>query len=411
MSIYFNGRFGFPEAYALGKGVGLWPSNNVVAFDGDSRTIQGLSSGSLFARSYPHWLRLLSGQRISTTTALNFGISGQRTDQILARVAATIAAMQSASAKTVFLLAGTNDIGVLTLGQSVANIGALIDAYRAAGIIVILIAETPRGGLSGDNLTHHQGIRDYCLSRHRPTAGVYAVNPWPALAASTNRVSDQVHLSVTGCRVLAEQVLGTVQALFSAAAILPPDNGEWSSGALLAGQNVLSNALLSGGASVATSWSVTNNAGGTTTVTPSKVTTSTGDWQQVAISGTPSGTGELFARLEQSVDARASLFGVGDTLDAMIEVEVDAGVSGVRSLGVIIVTDNNPRDGEYDNGAATADYLLPSDGYSGVLRTLPRALTVTPTMMRLRLRAVGLAGVPMLIAFRARKAKLTKLAA
>lgn len=398
---------------ALHTSVGVRPSNNIVAFDGDSRTIQGLSSGSLFARSYPHWLRLLSDQRIATTATLILGAAGRSSDEVLASVPASIATLQAASASTVFLLVGTNDIGNVSTpdaAASAANIGAIIDAYRAAGIVVIAIAETPRGDLSGAYLVHHQGIRDYYLSRHRPSAGVYVVDPWTALAGSANRISDLVHLSVTGCRVLAEQLLGTVRVLFSPASILPTDNGEWSSGELVAGQNVLSNALLSGGSSIATSWSVTNNAGGTTTATPLKVTTSTGEWQQIVVNGTPSGAGELFVRLEQSIDTRAGLFGSGDILDGMIEVEVDAGLSGVRSLELIIVTDNNPRDGAYDSGGTEAEYMLSSEGYTGILRVLPRVLTATPTLLRMRLRAVGLTGVPMAITFRARKAKITKLA-
>lgn len=381
----------------------------MVGFDGDSRTIQGQTTGNQFTRSYIHWLRSLSSQRVNTRAGLNLGVSGQRSDQVLARVATSIATLQAAGAGSVVLLVGTNDIGVLTLAQSQANIGGIIDAYRAAGIVVIGIAETPRGDLSGANLTHLEGIRDYYLSRYSPASGVYVVNPWAALAGSDMRVSDLVHLSVKGCKTLAGTLVSTLAALFPAPAILPTDNSEYVSGGLVAGQNVLTNALLSGGASVATGWSVSNNAGGTVAITSSKVTTATGDWQQVAITGTPSGGGELFVRLEQVQDARAALFGSGDVLDSMVEYEVDAGVSGVRSLSLYIVTDNNPRDGEYDSGGTTADYLLPSEAYAGVLRLVPPTLSATPTTMRMRIRAVGLTGVPMAITFRARKAKITKL--
>lgn len=393
----------------LGTGGGVRPSNSMVGADGDSRTIQGQTAGNQFTRSYIHWLRSLSSQRINTRAGLNLGVSGQRSDQVLARVGTSIATLQAGGAGSVLLLVGTNDIGVLTLSQSQANIGGIIDAYRAAGIVVIGIAETPRGDLSGANLTHHEGIRDYYLSRHNPATGIYVVNTWTALAAANNRVADQVHLSVKGCKVLGGALNPTLEALFPAPAILPADNSEYVSGALQPGINVLSNALMSGGATVATGWSVTNNAGGTVAVTSSKVTTATGDWQQVAITGTPSGAGELFVRLEQVQDARAALFGSGDVLDGMVEYEVDDGIAGVRSFGLFIVTDNNPRDGDYDAGATTSDYLLPPGGYAGVMRIVPPTLSVTPTMMRMRIRAVGLTGVPMGITFRVRKAKIAKL--
>lgn len=400
---------------ALGEGVGgIRPANNVVAFGFDSRTLQGQASGNQRVRSYIHWLRLALRQKIRTTAALNFGISGQRSDQVLTNISTIVAALVAAGVGTLYLLLGTNDIGSVqspNAAASSSNIDQVIAAVRAVGIVVVCTAETPRPDLAGANLTHWQGIHDHYVAIHNPANGVYTYDPSTVLADNDNRVEDGVHLSVKGNRILGYGLAEFTSSLFPANDILPADNSEYTSGGLAVGVNIITNALMSGGTTVATGYTGTNNLGGTTTATFSKVSTATGAWQQTVVSGTPAGAGELFARVEQNQDARANLFGNGDILDGMVEVEVDDGVSGVQSLELVIVTDNTPSDGGYDGSQTTAAYILPATGYAGVLRILPRTLSATPTTMRLRLRAMGIAGVPMAITFRCRKAKITKLAA
>ncbi|MFG1333975.1 SGNH/GDSL hydrolase family protein [Xanthobacter autotrophicus] len=98
-------------------------------------------------RSPLAWANLLSGSRLKmvATSGGNFGFSGDRTDQIMARLPACIAS----GAGTVILIAGTNDIAQLypTAGTcaatAAANIASMVRSIVNAGAQVVI--ELPPG--------------------------------------------------------------------------------------------------------------------------------------------------------------------------------------------------------------------------------------------------------------------------
>lgn len=388
---------------AIGDGVGgLRPSSANVAFFGDSRTNQNLFSSSRYGqRSYPYWLRLYSGQRLDTTAALNFGVSSDTTAQMAARVDTAVTSMVSAGVGTVVFLGGTND--VVNIATSSADIDYCINAFRTAGIVVLLVTETPR---DTENALH-LAIRDYCRTLNNPSGGIYTVDIWPTLAngdagALAGVTVDGIHLTVYANRILGQALAIKLNSLLAARNVLPTISEDVT----LIGSNLFANALLSGtGGSkttvtgeVADSWSASNSTTGCTVVA-SKVTRDGYTWQRLDISGTPTAASP-FVRFEQNQDAKVAgmlaLNGLklGDTVDAGFALRVDAGSAGCRGVKVTFVLGDSPIDGQEDTGASTAGYLLDAGGFEGVSRIVPRTISSDATNCRLRIEAVGLQSTP-----------------
>ncbi|MDI4662834.1 GDSL-type esterase/lipase family protein [Xanthobacter autotrophicus] len=141
------------DGIARGLAAAPWTrlrSPNLVATLGDSLAASlHLDSNrrNLCTRSQLAWASVLSGSRLRfvTSSGGNFGWSGERTDQIMARLQATI----NSGAGTVILIAGTNDVGQLypTSGTcaatAAANIAIMARAIVNAGAQVVI--ELPPG--------------------------------------------------------------------------------------------------------------------------------------------------------------------------------------------------------------------------------------------------------------------------
>lgn len=380
----------------------------MVAFVGDSRTIQGQvgTLKYLSNRSYVHWLRALSRQRFDTTAALNFGQSGWRTDQILAALPGYIASMNAARVEVCCLLAGTNDLAATnpatgvayTDAGTLANMQAMVDLLKAAGIKAVIQNETPRTGLGGALNTQHNAVKAGIEAMHNPMGGVAVAYTWqalqdgtdPTIAASWATV-DGTHMTVRGCYAEGNATLPAL-AMFipRLREVLPRDSVQM----IARYGNMLANAEMAGSGTVADNWAYINSAGGTAAVTNSIYTDAEGKrWQKAVITGTPSGSdaSPLFHRWTQNIDLYKGEFISGDVMDACLEVMVES-PSGLRSFDFTIV---GPTiyDGACDIAAATSGYQLGPDTYSATLRSLPVTLTGTIANLQMRIRAVVANGV------------------
>lgn len=123
------------------------PKKNLAAVLGDSLAAAlHLDVSGTFrntnARHPLNWANALSGNRLQyvATNRGNFGVSGQRTDQIMTRVPAVIAS----GAGLVWICAGTNDVSqdYPTAGTmaatAAANIQSMVQSFNAAGIVCIV---------------------------------------------------------------------------------------------------------------------------------------------------------------------------------------------------------------------------------------------------------------------------------
>lgn len=161
--------------------------NHILAVVGDSITAQGTTNAApLFynrAYGYSSWLKFLTNNTYSFPLANNFGVAGDTTTMILARMGPILAS----GATTVVVHAGTNDVvaGNFTYATTIANLQNIYSQLRSAGMRVIAIPIIPRSydsSIGGGVLTlanrHkieriNEWIRLYCIA----TPGMFLADP------------------------------------------------------------------------------------------------------------------------------------------------------------------------------------------------------------------------------------------
>lgn len=168
------------------SGAALIPAATAVsgrrwAVMGDSISANGGITGTqvppsngfrtMASNGYINWLKALSLGHIDIQPDGNFSVAGRTTAQI----AAVVAQVVQYRPNWVIVEAGTNDPGnSLTTAQSLANLKGIYDALTAAGINILAICVTPRGGGSAGDYTTaqlqqlaqiNQFIRRYAATR------------------------------------------------------------------------------------------------------------------------------------------------------------------------------------------------------------------------------------------------------
>jgi hypothetical protein len=133
----------------------------------------------------------------------NAGVDGNTTAQMLARVQSDVIAYGPAK---VAIAGGTNDLGILTTAQIIANIDGIVKALRAAGIDVILCSLTPRISAKSQVEQVNRALDQYANANNLPLVDFYAAVTDPATGNyyATYNIGDDVHPSVTGAKVMAE---------------------------------------------------------------------------------------------------------------------------------------------------------------------------------------------------------------
>lgn len=164
------------------------------------------------ARHPLHWANGLSGGRgqFVSTNRGNFGVSGERTDQIMARVPAVIAS----GAGLVWLMAGTNDLAqnYPTAGTcaatAFANIATMVRRITAAGITVILELVVGATNLTAAQIGYMNELNQRLVEFATTMPNVYLhdasrmildpTNSTSAIAFKTSYAYDATHPSALG---------------------------------------------------------------------------------------------------------------------------------------------------------------------------------------------------------------------
>ncbi len=379
----------------------LTPRNNKVAVIGDSiaygNTFATATYTKAYAKGYINWASYLGRQRWTFDHENNFGIAGDNTNDVLARVDAALAAT---TAGTVILDCLTNDgPNSVTLAQSKINYSLLVNKILAKGKICVCVTPRPRDiTASGLTMTatqyrDHLARRDYVLSLHNPMAGVYVVDMWRYLAdpASTNGAAkagfsyDGVHPSVSGAYwaglALAE-LFGIARGagLFPFIDVLVAQNTDIWNASYPRGC-VNSNPMMQGGATAATGYTVSGGSG--ITATGSKVSPVGGrtDIQQIVLSGTASANADVFD-FYQTISA--GNLTIGDQIRAYAEVDYDS-ISGLTAHGLSMAdtSDFTKNVGFLMDSTdinASMTYAVPNIAVSGVMRT--PVMTLASTTLR-----------------------------
>lgn len=380
-------------AIAIGS-FGIRPSGLSMAFDGDSRIAINWSGTGTHRdnRGLLFWTEYFGSQRYDSSFGLNFAVSGEGTTAILARAATTAAS----SAQAVLALMSTNDRGVLTAAQSLANIASWVAIMRAANKVVFLCDEMPRTDLSGSLLTEHLAVRDGIRAMINPAGGVYIVPTWNAIASPTNNqvadpdlLYDIVHPNSRGASVASAAVMPTISYAY--------DSREVLSG----GTNSIINPGMTGTAGTVTapalgvaptSWNFNVRADLAPAIaTGSKVTQDGKEWARISISGTPTAGTIPEARFFQEVSIVG--FNTGDVVEGLMRVKITS-LSGIRHVALQALY-GNALASLVSDGFGTGDYNLIGGPWSGVYRTPQFTIPVTNTQMRLMFLVRGLQNVPM----------------
>lgn len=120
-----------------------------------------------------NWANALLGQRLTIGTG--YGVSGERTDQMLARMAAVTAS----GAGLLYIQGGVNDIAqnypaAATSGQTAfANIRTMADTARRAGMIVVVEAEVGADSLSAAMLAQVEELNVRLADYAERTPGIH----------------------------------------------------------------------------------------------------------------------------------------------------------------------------------------------------------------------------------------------
>lgn len=389
------GRLGRP---APGKGVG-GPSNNLFALVGDSRPAadHANSTGTTIYHNVTGigwWVQNLTGGRVRFKASDDFAVGGSTTEDMNA---GPVASAIASSAASVVLLSSTNDQAAnnWAASRSIAALTTAINALLNAGKWLYVVAELPRGssGFTAQRYTTQQEIdhglvRAFLLGLANSHPRIKVIDAYPTISDTGGVTTDYlaaqtydgVHPSAFGAYTIASVIAPIVLQRHAADSYAFNASDVYN-----ASTNPFGN-LLPNGAMAGTSGSLTsgvtgsladNTSASTGTFTGlsavcSKVTTGTGNWQQVVVSGT-SGAGTPILAFTQSVNY--SNLSVNDKLEARGEWEVDAGSVGFKAPAFSLGRFNTGVSKGFSRSGANASIPWPTGATSGKWRS-PSQVTI-----------------------------------
>lgn len=371
---------------------------------GDSITslCQSSSASTKYLQSYGFipWAMILSKQAVSYSFTDNFGVGGDTTTQVLARVPAVIA--DAADICTVHC--GTNDIyGGVSYATTISNLASIWAALTGAGITVIAIPILPRAKDSTSGLLPLaqrymiQRINAWIRVNAPATPNVYLADPTPNIvdysasganlgdpiggisAAVTAYTYDGLHPANMGGFWIGKAVADVLALL----TVPPGDTFKSPVDIYNATDNPNGNVLLNG-----------HLAGSAGTISGSTTGTCATSWTLQGIAGTVAGSQTSFtlpngaALPEQTMtigasstvkmfQQRASLAGLatGDEVYAEVEVTV---TSPVNMTSIFLQLDDATTTARCLNPVVSS--YFPAVDWTGVLRTPNFTLGASATM-------------------------------
>ena len=398
----------------------------LIAFAGDSVTYATIAQNTALItntvnRGLEHWVCGLLKQRVRTRPDLNFGISGNTSTQLLARIGEVAAC----DADFVCVLIGTNDLGgtineaLFTTYQS--NMRAIYQALSSAGKFVVFVPILPRSLADTAMLKmmwrfiryvrslQYAGWRNFIVA----DPSLEYVDPTSATAAPrTGFAYDGLHPDVPGAHAVGGVIATALGPYIPASpgaemasvtdvydATYNPTGNLLTNGILdSTGGNLGSN----GAGAIAASWTYGfGSNGGTITslvATGSKITLANGlPAQRTVLSGAYTGAsgGTLdnatVVTFSQSFGSFTN-FSIGDVLQASIDLDVAADAS--RQISIMELRLGVTMGGQAYVNADGGGFGLPMPvgAWSTRLLTPKLTLTAVPTVVTVGLRVYLLSG-------------------
>jgi lysophospholipase L1-like esterase len=317
-----------------------------VALFGDSFSVRNSTTGTLSRDldwGYFSWTQALLGAPFQLVA--NAGVSGNRTDQMLARMSDATAY----SPDWCFVQGGINDITYgTTAAQIVTNLKSICSQMAAQGINVVLLTVAPNTQVAGNSTKVqqiNQALREWINGgggKGIVFVDTYAamVNPTATTGAlATGMSDDSLHPSAKGAKAMGQAIANALQYLLPSRNFLPSSAGE-SYDIDNTSKQILANPLMAAGGgaptgtgasgSLPTGWSGSTGGSGASSAvfsTPARAD-GFGNDAQVVVSG---------AAASSSVNIRQTgLVGrlaIGDTVYACGEITV-SGASDVRQINI-----------------------------------------------------------------------------
>ncbi|WP_052489920.1 MULTISPECIES: SGNH/GDSL hydrolase family protein [Pseudomonas] len=392
---------------------------------GDSRAFQCTKGNVGFA----DWAVSETGGLAAFPMALNKGIDGNTTSQMLARLQADVMANSTDFDVMVHFGTGNDRLQGMSLEQTIRNLEYLYEALIKRGKVVIAIAETPvigaNVGLPAQQTANHFAVHNWYLNV-APSLGVIVVNPWdemldPASGTSfwpkEGMTGDGLHPTPMGARIIGRKVGEALKRLFTFPALLPTSSVAYDPAAVPGG-SLIPNSLLTGtngtlGAGsnatgqLATSCTLLGSNLTGLTVAASKEPADFGFKQVLRITGMPSGTTPTLI-LEQSVDV--SKVAVGQRLRAVAGwefVSVNTSVLQV-ALQIVAATSNGTTIAQIGQNQEL-NHALPIGRIDGTLVTQLLTLAQVPTSLKVRLSIIFKAGAGQDATIKLRQVDLTRI--
>ncbi|WP_300747166.1 SGNH/GDSL hydrolase family protein [Pseudomonas sp.] len=392
---------------------------------GDSRAFQCTKGNVGFA----DWAVSETGGLAAFPMALNKGIDGNTTSQMLARLQADVMANSTAFDVMVHFGTGNDRLQGMSLEQTIRNLEYLYAALIKRGKVVIAIAETPvigaNVGLPAQQTANHFAVHNWYLNI-APSLGVIVVNPWDEMVDPASGTSfwpkegmtgDGLHPTPMGARIIGRKVGEALKRLFTFPALLPTSSVAYDSTAVPGG-SLIPNSLLTGtngtlGAGsnatgqLATSCTLLGSNLTGLNVAASKESADFGFKQVLRITGIPSGTTPTLT-LEQSVDV--SKIAVGQRLRAVAGwefVSVNTSVLQV-ALQIVAATSDGTTIAQIGQNQEL-NHALPIGSIDGTLVTQPLTLAQVPTSLKVRLSIIFKAGAGQDATIKLRQVDLTRI--
>lgn len=380
------------------------PTNNRIAFLGDSITAQGVDNGSISGttavrnmnRGMTYWVPFLTGQRFRSTQALNFGISGQTSGQIAARVGDVVAS----GAGVCVVLAGTNDVGSNNYATTTANLTAIYQALADANILIVALPILNRTLTTSADYGFINRINHWMAAQAQVFPNFRFVDPYLfgdpyslTFGPKTGFTYDGLHPTAIGMRYIAKAVADYLNTLLPPLPRAVRDVNDFSSVSNPAGyRNV--NPMLAGTAGskgsgvtgdVADSWAVNLSAGGgdvsSLTAVCSKDTGATSlICQKIVIGGTATGGFQTVLVFEQYDYSAAYGFQAGDLMECIADIEIIGGAESISGVAAYAVTQQAGAWKYSWDGFPYVSDDLSAEGFAGVARTPPLAINAAPSV-------------------------------
>lgn len=307
------------------------------------------TQGILQCRGYAFWAQTLCDARVEFPQALNFGVSGETSAQILARVDQAAAA----NADAVVVLAGTNDFGTADLpyATTIANLTAIVTALRSRNKRVLLLTVPPRGhptshffaGTADPKLLRLFAVNSWIKRIASQMRGVSVIDPWGDIADPASlygdfrsgmvNVGDVTHLISASSYQIGKLLAAEFSRLYPPIDWLPKSNSDLYDAASNPVGALNSNAMMLGTGGtlsgttpvptgqVADGWTLSGSDAGLT-LAASKQAVGNVTWQRIVLGGLPGAGSDRIATLAQAISQSLGRTVAGEVLEGFARVSV-----------------------------------------------------------------------------------------